>query len=420
MRNVPLRRLVIALTSGLVIFAAFAAGIGIYAAALASWPLLLVWWPWMLVGAVPVVALSAWWSWWRLPKRQVDRLRLIIRDPKARADVEDNFRKTISQMLLAAAALVGAGFAYLQFTEQLRNTQKQFVEQQDASRKQFEEQQDASRKQFEEQQKALLISNQVAKSFELLGNSKEIMQRLGGIYVLEGVMNNSEDYHEPVLEALSAFVREETKTKTGPPPTDIQAALTVIGRRKTVGKEKPVDLANAHLNGADLHDAHLNDAHLMFTHLNGANLDGADLNHADLGGANLNGARLIGTHLNGTDLTDASLIDAYLSDAHLNDAYLIRTHLNGARLDGAHFNDADLSGAHLEGAHLNDAVLLADLIGAHLNHADLSGAHLEGDLSGADLTNAQYLTQEQLDKACGTGVKGLDKLSPPLTIKPCP
>ena len=29
---------------------------------------------------------GAWWLWWRLPKRQVDRLRLTIRDAKARAD----------------------------------------------------------------------------------------------------------------------------------------------------------------------------------------------------------------------------------------------------------------------------------------------------------------------------------------------
>ena len=94
MRNATLRRLVIALISVLVIFAAFAAGIGVYVAALALWPLVLVWWPWLLAGAAAVVALGAWWLWWRLPKWQVDRLRLTIRDPKARADVEDNFRKT--------------------------------------------------------------------------------------------------------------------------------------------------------------------------------------------------------------------------------------------------------------------------------------------------------------------------------------
>jgi len=41
MRN-ALRRLVIALTSVLVISAVFAAGIGVYAAALALWPLVLI------------------------------------------------------------------------------------------------------------------------------------------------------------------------------------------------------------------------------------------------------------------------------------------------------------------------------------------------------------------------------------------
>ena len=114
MRNATLRRLVIALISVLVILAVFAAGIGVYDAALAWWPLVLVWWPWLLAGAVAVVAPAAWWLWWRLPKRQVDRSRLTIRDPRAR-DVEDNFRKTIGQLLGGAAVLIDAALAYLQF-----------------------------------------------------------------------------------------------------------------------------------------------------------------------------------------------------------------------------------------------------------------------------------------------------------------
>ena len=46
-------------------------------------------------------------------------------------------------------------------------------------------------------------------------------------------MNTSEQYHGPVLEALCAFVREHTieKIVSKQPATDIQAALTVIGRR---------------------------------------------------------------------------------------------------------------------------------------------------------------------------------------------
>ena len=45
-------------------------------------------------------------------------------------------------------------------------------------------------------------------------------------------MDTSAKYYRPVLEALCAFVREGTQNVTGnePPATDIEAALTVIGR----------------------------------------------------------------------------------------------------------------------------------------------------------------------------------------------
>ena len=411
-----------------------------YTAALALWPLLLVWWPWLVAGLVAVVALGARWLWWRLPERQAktneaaatgepdvppifhalrhrlagrgcgdhDRLRLTIRDPKARTDVEDNFRK-IGQLLLAAAALVGAGLAYLPFQQQQRSSHD------------------------------VLISNQVAKGFELLGNKdKEPMQRLGGIYALEGVMNNSEDYHQPVLEALSAFVRVETKTETGegPPPDDIQAALSVITRRKSGFKELPLflgkvhipkadlggtNLTRAYLNGANLTRAHLVGADLTRAYLNDTNLTSANLTRAHLAGADLSGADLSGADLSGAFLTVADLNDTNLTSANLTSADLAGADLSGAILTSADLTRADLGGtkltrAHLTRAHLTRAHLVgADLTGAYLNDTNLTSANL----TSADLTDVQYLTQEQLDKACGTGVRGLDKLDPPLTIKPC-
>ena len=101
----------------------------------------------------------------------------------------------------------------------------------------------------------------MAKGFELLGNKDSHQQRLGGIYALEDVMKNSEQYYGPVLDALCAFVRDSTKTETskGPPATDIQAVLTVIGRRTVIGEGKP-NLTNAHIPSADLGDAKLSGA----------------------------------------------------------------------------------------------------------------------------------------------------------------
>jgi uncharacterized protein HemX len=78
-----------------------------------------------------LLAVGFWW-WW--PKRQVNRLRLTIRDPKAHADVEDNLRKTIGQLLGGAAVLICAGLAYLQFSQQQQASQQQFLQQQQASR----------------------------------------------------------------------------------------------------------------------------------------------------------------------------------------------------------------------------------------------------------------------------------------------
>ena len=62
---------------------------------------------------------------------------------------------------------------------------------------------------------------------------------------------------------LSAFVRDGTKTKTdaGPPATDIQATLTVIGRRTAIGTGLP-DLGNAHNPKANLINANLSAADL--------------------------------------------------------------------------------------------------------------------------------------------------------------
>jgi uncharacterized protein YjbI with pentapeptide repeats len=356
--------------------------------------------PWSIIGVIAgLAALVGGWFWWWWPKRQVDRLKLTIRDPKARADVEDNLRKTIGQLLGGAAVLFGAWLAYLQFSQQQQASQQQFSQQQRVAQRQFLEQQQASHD--------LLISNQVSKGFEQLGNEK-IVVRLGGIYALEGVMNTSEQYHRPVLEALSAFVRDGTRTEkgTGPPPTDIQAALTVIGRRKVIGNEEGPDLDAAHIPQAILWSANLSRTNLQRANLNGASLMGANLRYTSLAGADLSRANLLNVVLN-----EDSLLNANLSGAFLHGADLSRAGLWHANLSGAEMRLANLSRAQLNDANLSHA----DLTGAQLNGADLTGTDLTGaQLNGADLTGTT-VSQRELDKACGTKAK----LDPGLTLKPC-
>ncbi len=63
----------------------------------------------------------------------------------------------------------------------------------------------------------------------------------------------------------------------------------------------------------------------------------------------------------------------------------------------------------------------AILYSANLQEADLGDANLQGaDLAFADLTEANNLTREQLDEACGDDLTQLPKYLADYQMKPCP
>jgi len=167
-------------------------------------------------------------------------------------------------------------------------------------------------------------TDRYSRAVEQLGNDNPEV-RLGGIYALERLMTDSARDQPTIVEVLAAYVRHRA-TNSAPlpvnPTVDLQAALTVIGRRTPVPNERSVELRNAHLDGAILTGAHLDRANLM-----GAHLDGAILM-----GAHLDGAILAGAHLDRADLTKAHLQRAFLAGARLQGAILVGAHLEGAHL----------------------------------------------------------------------------------------
>jgi uncharacterized protein YjbI with pentapeptide repeats len=216
--------------------------------------------------------------------------------------------------------------------------------------------------------------------------SPSVDVRLGGIYALQRIMQDSFRDQPTVVAVLCAFVRDRATAATvksarspasasSRPPTDIQAALTVVISRN-IAYDDSVTIV-------DLTDANLTGAYLV----------GADLTGANLVGADLTGAGLTAAHLNGANLNGADLNSTYLRYADLSDAFIRYAHLVGAHLDHAHLKDADLSYADLRSAGFAGA----DLTGAELNGADLTGA----DLTGADLNRANLI-----------GVKGLRNGAP--------
>lgn len=198
------------------------------------------------------------------------------------------------------------------------------------------------------------ITDRFTKAINQLGEAgpEKLAIRLGGIYALERIARDSERDHWPIMEILTAYVREnapwkeEQSSREVIPPklaTDIQAILTVLGRRTLIygkGEAYCLNLTGTDLRGADLLKAHLEGAILTETHLEGAALRGAHLEKANLLVAYLNKAGLVGAHIEG----------GFLGGTHLEEATLMGTHLEGTQLVHASLDGADLRGAHLEGA----------------------------------------------------------------------
>jgi len=186
-----------------------------------------------------------------------------------------------------------------------------------------------------------LITERFSKAVEQLGSDK-IEVRLGGIYALERIAQDSDRDHWTIMEVLTSFIREKSPIpripkeeirakayeiwqKSGRRRTDeenwqlaitaltaarvtkdIHAALTVIGRRdKKDPPGKCLDLSNANLRGADLRDANL-----IFAKLSYADLSEAELLNANLRGAkNLTVEQLEGAKLCQTKLPEGINLD---------------------------------------------------------------------------------------------------------------
>ena len=143
---------------------------------------------------------------------------------------------------------------------------------------------------------------------------------------------------------------------------DIQAILTVIGRRKysfNAGEFNPLNMQKTYLREVDLTNANLEKAKFMRSHLEEARLMGASFKSANLSETNLKGALLVMTILKEANLMLANLEGANLTLANFKGAKLLRANLEGADLRAANFKGTSLGRADLKGAKLYNAIDLS-------------------------------------------------------------
>ena len=200
-------------------------------------------------------------------------------------------------------------------------------------------------------------------AIEHLGSSSDSV-RLGGIYELFHLAEDTIEWRQTILDILCAHIRrtaseEEYQNKYQREPSEeIQSLLTLLFvQGQTVFKGCQANLVGAWLNGADLRSAQLQCAKLDNTHLQGSHLEDAQLQGATLNSAKLQFARLSSAFLQGANVCNASLQLAQLKGAQLQGAILINTNFQAANLSEAKLQGSILAHVMLQSAFLTNTNL---------------------------------------------------------------
>ncbi|MFF7544110.1 pentapeptide repeat-containing protein [Streptomyces canus] len=241
------------------------------------------------------------------------------------------------------------------------------------------------------------VTERYVEAIKLLA-SENLTERLGGIYALERIMRDSKKDHATVVEVLAAFVRERaaagnqegTDEKGVKPDEDVQAALTVLGRRPIYGDGPSyINLRHTDLRGADLSDAKLDQVDMR----------GARLQRAHFARASLRDAVFQGAALHKADFSFTQLSGAIFYQAGMEETALWRADARNAVFSYANMERARLREANLQGA----AFLHTQVPSAEFHDADFSSAMLKD----VDLSRSEGLRIEQLSVAVLSEIKGL-------------
>lgn len=213
------------------------------------------------------------------------------------------------------------------------------------------------------------------KAIEQLGATKEVKRkresaeesialtepnlevRLGAIYALERIASDSRRDHWPIIETLCAYVREnspagpeyesiEKRTNLAPLSqvrVDIQAALTVIGRRPPERIEFEREQAQA---AGREHDGFRLD-------FRGTNLQRVDLSYGSFGRALFDGSDLRGAKIWATDLNQSSFVFTKFADVPINFSFLSHCSFSHAHLQNVIISRSCISASKFEMTQLS-------------------------------------------------------------------
>ena len=219
-------------------------------------------------------------------------------------------------------------------------------------------------------------------------DSDSISTRRVGIRTLAYLASTyASDFHIPAMESLCDFLRYQTKQELPLSalgiaiecPADIEAVAKVIGGRSAKQKELEKDwsliLENVNLSRASIYSS---------------DFSGVWFGHAKFAGAILSESNFSQVHASSVNLSYAFLRNSSLEGAYLSFARFLHTNLLGANLRRARLYRANFSDAEFGKSDDMHYILQDKKVTLNLKTDST-------DLSGADLTKVEGLTQSQLD-----------------------
>ena len=216
------------------------------------------------------------------------------------------------------------------------------------------------------------ITERFTRAVNQLGNNK-LQIRLGGIYALESIANESKKDYWQIMEILTTYIKINNQYIHNKGKLDYYKKQYYMPRNVQTNVE------------IDINNQIKPDIKAILTFIRESRNSSIYKNNLKPGILDLNRTYLPHAYLKEANLENAMFEGIYLANALLNKAILNKAFMLGAILIYADLEDANFEGTSLIGA---------DLEGANLRGANLKGANLRG----ANLRGVENLTIDQLSK----------------------
>lgn len=288
------------------------------------------------------------------------------------------FRTTV--VALGAGVIAGLGLYYTHRSH--KHTEKLFEQ----SEKLFEHTREKDREQAQLTREGQ-VTGRYVEAVKLL-SSENVTVRIGGIFSLERIAGDSEDDRPAIVELLTAHVRETTRDDPRTPKdihvsADVEAALTVLGRRAIVSGDRRLDFYHCGLINANLRDGDFRESMFYYSKLSGAGFSGAQLDGAGLSFCEAETAAFSHSSARGANFVNAIYRNGWFLAADLTDCDFYGCDLSGSDFGRRYAEDG------------NPPLPPAILKNARFTRAKLNGTNLRG----VDLSTVRGLVRNQLDQA---------------------